>query len=257
MALFKSRKKVDEPVAASSPAESIEALRRRARHRLIGAAVLVLAGVLGFPLLFDTQPRPVDVDIPIQIPDRNKAKPLPPLAQKPAPAVAGKVTPPPSVPPQAAAVPQPPVITESRQEAGLPPAPAEAKVASASAPRPAAEVKPARPEPVAEKKPEAKAPAKAAEPTKAQALAEARTVDAAAAGVRYVVQVGAFAEKEKARAAQQKLERAGLRNYTNVAETRNGTRIRVRAGPFASRAEADKAAQKIKGLDMPAAILSL
>jgi DedD protein len=88
-------------------------------------------------------------------------------------------------------------------------------------------------------------------------LAEARTVDAAAAGVRYVVQVGAFAEKEKARAAQQKLERAGLRNYTNVAETRNGTRIRVRAGPFASRAEADKAAQKIKGLDMPAAILSL
>ena len=49
MAWFKSRKqKVDEPVAASSPAESIEAMRRRARHRLIGAAVLVLAAVVGF-----------------------------------------------------------------------------------------------------------------------------------------------------------------------------------------------------------------
>jgi DedD protein len=75
--------------------------------------------------------------------------------------------------------------------------------------------------------------------------------------VRYVVQVGAFAEKEKARMAQQKLDRAGLKNYTNVAETKNGPRIRVRAGPFASRAEADRAAEKIKGLALPAAILSL
>jgi DedD protein len=78
-----------------------------------------------------------------------------------------------------------------------------------------------------------------------------------AAGARYVVQVGAFAEKDKARQAQQKLEKAGLKNYTNVAETKNGARIRVRAGPFASKAEADEAAQKIKGLDLPAAILTL
>ena len=61
---------------AAAPAESVEAMRRRARHRLLGAAVLVLIGVIGFPLLFDTQPRPVSVDIPIEIPDRNKAKPL-------------------------------------------------------------------------------------------------------------------------------------------------------------------------------------
>ena len=51
-------------------------MRRRARHRLIGAAVLVLLGVVGFPILFDTQPRPIQVDIPIEIPDRNKAVPL-------------------------------------------------------------------------------------------------------------------------------------------------------------------------------------
>jgi spermidine/putrescine transport system permease protein len=69
MPLFKLRKKVDEPKAAASPAESIEVMRRRARHRLIGAVVLVLVGVVGFPLLFDTQPRPVAVDIPIVIPE--------------------------------------------------------------------------------------------------------------------------------------------------------------------------------------------
>ena len=90
MALFKLRKQVDEPVAPATPAESVDVMRRRARHRLIGAVVLVLAGVIGFPLLFDTQPRPVAVDIPIEIPDRNKVKPLPLPPQ--APVAAGKVT---------------------------------------------------------------------------------------------------------------------------------------------------------------------
>jgi DedD protein len=61
----------------------------------------------------------------------------------------------------------------------------------------------------------------------------------------------------KARETRQKVERAGLKTYTHVAETKEGKRIRVRVGPFATRAEADKAAQKIKGLDLPAAILTL
>jgi len=78
MAFFKFRKAGDDVAASPRQSESIEAMRRRARHRLIGAAVLVLAGVIGFPLLFDTQPRPVAVDIPIEIPDRNKVKPLAP-----------------------------------------------------------------------------------------------------------------------------------------------------------------------------------
>ena len=261
MALFKSRKKkVDEPVAASSPAESIEAMRRRARHRLIGAVVLVLAAVVGFPMLFDTQPRPVAVDIPIEIPDRNKAKPLP--AAPPAPQAAGKVTHSPAPPPVPAATPTT-VITETRSEAGLAPVVADKPEAKAAAPEKSAKADAApekKPEPKAEAKPpaaEKKAEAKPEpkeEPAKAQAAAESRAADASG---RYVVQVGAFAEKDKARQAQQKLERAGLKNYTNVAETRNGTRIRVRAGPFASRAEADKAAEKIKGLDLPAAILTL
>ena len=61
---------------AAAQAESIDDMRRRARHRLIGAAVLVLAGVVGFPLIFDSQPRPVAVDVAIDIPDRNKTAPL-------------------------------------------------------------------------------------------------------------------------------------------------------------------------------------
>ena len=61
---------------SNSPAESVEVLRRRARHRLIGATVLVIIGVVGFPLVFDTQPRPVSVDIAVDIPDRIKTKPM-------------------------------------------------------------------------------------------------------------------------------------------------------------------------------------
>ena len=37
---------------------------------------MVLVGVVGFPLLFDTQPRPIAVDIPIEIPGKNTVKPL-------------------------------------------------------------------------------------------------------------------------------------------------------------------------------------
>ena len=249
MALFKLRKKVDEPVAPASPAESVDAMRRRARHRLIGAVVLVLAGVIGFPLLFDTQPRPVAVDIPIEIPDRNKVKPLPLPPQ--APVAAGKVVTEPAPPPvEAKPEPKPEAkVAEAKPEAAPVPVP-EKK------PEPKAEARP-EPKPEAKAEPKARPEAKADDAAKARALLEGKTVDTAAAGTRYVVQVGAFADVNKAREARQRVERAGLKTYTNVAETRDGKRIRVRAGPFASRAEADKAAEKIKGLDLPAAILTL
>ena len=45
MAFFKFRKAGDDTAATAAQPESVEVLRRRARHRLIGAAVLVLVGV--------------------------------------------------------------------------------------------------------------------------------------------------------------------------------------------------------------------
>jgi DedD protein len=247
MALFKSRKAGDDAAAAPRKPESIEAMRKRARHRLIGAGVLVLIGVVGFPLLFDTQPRPIAVDIPIEIPDRDKAKPLPAPA-KPAtraPAVSGPVT----AAPATATATAPGSDAQAKDGAApVPPAAQEAKAEAA----PAAKVEP-KPEP----KPVAKAETKVAEGAKAKALLDGKPVAAAPPEGRYVVQVGAFADPAKAREARAKVERAGLKTYTHVAETKDGKRIRVRVGPFETRAEADKAASKIKGLDMPAAILTL
>lgn len=251
MAFFKFRKGGEKSPATRQPPESIEVMRKRARHRLIGAGVLVLVGVVGFPLLFDTQPRPIAVDIPIEIPDRDKVKPMPapPPRAAQAPVVSGPVTVAPAPPaPEAAAAPEAPPPGAGTETAHAKP---EAK------PEPQAEAK-------AEPKPEPKTAGKAAPAsengTRAQALLEGKPVQVAAAAPgdgRFVVQVGAFADPAKARATRLKVERAGLKTYTHVADTKDGKRVRVRVGPFATRAEADKAATKIKGLDLPAAILTL
>lgn len=266
MAFFKFRArgpKGDEQPA--SPAETIDDMRRRARHRLIGATVLVLVGVLGFPLLFDTQPRPLQVDIPIEIPDRDKVK-IPGagtggrIAQAEPAAAAEQGG---SVSADASLNAKEEVVTTRPQPA--PPARAEAKAAEA------------RPEPKAEPKTEAKAEsrseAKAAAPATADAGARARallegkattpaaTAAASAAAAeqagRFVVQVGAFADADKAREARTRLERAGLKTYTQEVQTKDGARIRVRVGPYGQRAEADKVAERIKALSLPASVLSL
>lgn len=80
---------------------------------------------------------------------------------------------------------------------------------------------------------------------------------AAADDGRFIVQIGAYAEADKAREVRLKLERGGIKTYTQVAETPDGKRIRVRVGPFQGRADADKAAAKIKALNLPVSILQL
>jgi DedD protein len=252
MAFFKLRKGGDKPKATAAgaprqPAESIEVMRRRAKHRLIGASVLVLIGVVGFPLLFDTQPRPISVDIPIEIPDRAKVKPLP--APEPAPTPAPALT-------QASPAPAPvasPSVAAAEVRPAEQPAP-ETKVI---------ETKVAEPKPEARPKPEAKPPSRPAPPPedggKAQALLDGKPL--ASTPVigegRFVVQVGAFADVAKARETRSKLERAGMKTYTQVVETKDGKRIRVRVGPFANKADADRAAQRVKGLELQAAVLTL
>jgi len=236
-------------------AESIEVMRRRARHRLIGAAVLVLIGVIGFPMLFDTQPRPIPVDIPIEIPDRNKVAPLVVPAPVEQQAVAAK-------PPAAPATPSAPARSSAASN-GLTDGEEIVPSARPAASRPAAAASapaPARPEPKPEPKPPAPAENKPApqrpdDAARARALLEGRAAEpaAAAADERFIVQVGAFEDAAKAREVRLKVERAGLKTYTQVA----GKFTRVRVGPFTSRAEADKAAARIKALDLSASVLTL
>ncbi|MCL1960745.1 MAG: SPOR domain-containing protein [Desulfovibrionaceae bacterium] len=276
--------------------ESIDSLRRRARHRLAGAAVLVLAIVVGFSLLFDSQPRPGVIDAPITIPDQDKAPPLrgPDLSASRVPAAAS---------------------LDEREEVVASPAPAARRAsepASQTAPAsPAADtarnVSPdtrasdearARRETEAKAKREAEAEAKARREADAKAKREAETkarreaeqraaekreadrvlallegrrtqpntapsaapnASAAAASSkgRFIVQIGAFTDAAKVREVRQQAERAGVKTYIQTVDTKGGKRIRVRAGPYASRSEAGKAAAALKKAGLPGPIQAL
>jgi DedD protein len=281
MAFFKfrwpgqSEQPAEKPVkrSRSSQAESIEVMRRRARHRLIGAAVLVIAGVVGFPLLFDSQPRPIPVDIPIDIPDRNKVAPLvvpaPAVAAPAAQSAASAPAAPTAAPRPTAARTAAPAATgitdgeelvQATRPAATRPAPAPAvATAPVAAPRP--EVRPES-KPPTTPPPEPRPPVRPDDAARARALLEGRTAEAPTATApaeesRFIVQVGAFAEADKAREARTKVERAGLKTYTQVVDTKDGKRTRVRVGPFNNRAEADKAAARIRALELPASVLTL
>lgn len=302
MAFFKFRwplggasKGRDERPPSGAQADSVEVLRRRARHRLIGSAVLVLAGVLGFPLLFDTQPRPIPIDIPIVIPDKNKVPALAVPTAGPAPSgiaadeevvsaadrrdnrsdaksvVAAAEPRKDAVKPEAKAEPKGEAKAERKPEP-KPEHKVEAKPEhkADAKPEPKSEARaPARPEPKVEakvdNKPEAKSDksdksdGKSDDAARARALLEGKAAPEAVASDanRFIVQVGAFSDVNKAREARLKLEKAGLKTYTQVVDTADGKRIRVRVGPFAGKAEADKAAGRIKSLDLPASILTL
>lgn len=212
MAFFKFRKGGDEQPAPAAQPESVEALRRRAKNRLIGAAILVVAGIVGFPLLVDKEPRPVAQDLPILIPARDQLAPL-------------------GLP------------SGSVGQGGNASRADTARASGAGTARAFED--------------EVSTGAAAQDTKNPSASGVAPSATASDAQVRYVVQVGSFGDAARARAARGKLERAGLRHYTQVIETKEGQRIRVRAGPFDSKAEADRAAAKIRQLDMAADVLSL
>jgi DedD protein len=265
MAFFKFRLPGNSPAVAAEAhvthsGDSVEVVRRRARHRLIGSVVLVFVAVVAFPLLFDSQPRPVAVDTPILVPDRHSTPPL----------VAGTPVPSPQAPakpllPAAPAVAPAPVSAQASLEPGKEEVVAPAKPAAvtsepadkpvqaqAPAPKASQPAVPARTE--AKDKPATKS---ADDGQKAKALLEGKNASAEHAA-KMVIQVGAFSDADKVREVRRKLEQAGLKTYTQSIEGKDGKRTtRIRVGPFESRAEADKAIARVRKLDLPANLISL
>lgn len=247
----------DTPTRSVDSADDLAMARTRARRRLMGAAVLVMAGVIGFPLVFETQPRPVPVDIPIEIPRKDGA---PALNMPPARVASGKAS--------------TPLIASPRDEAA--PAPAAEGPREGAAP---VTVPAERPAPPPEPKKPAAEPARAAaapapEAARAKALLEGKTEpradtkpvaakpvetkpEPARESGRFVVQAGAFADASAAREMRARLEKLGLKSYTQVVETSSGSRTRVRAGPYGTRDEAEKALAKAKAAGVSGVVLTL
>ncbi len=249
------QRKPAAPAAKPTTDKQVQALRVKARRRLIGAAVLVGVGVIGFPLLFETQPRPIPVDLPIVIPSRDAVTPplqVPPaqVAQiKPAEVVASAPLTDetePAPPSEPSAVPESRPQPQRKAEGGVDLMPA-ARISPKPAQPAEAPAEPAREQ--------ARSRADAA---RAQALLEGKpAAGVVAASSKYIVQVGAYADSKAAQEARMKLERIGLKTYVQAVDTPAGKRIRVRLGPFESRDAADKAAAKARAAGLSTAVLTL
>lgn len=238
----------EDPAAASAPHP--EALQRQAKYRLLGAVVLVVLAVIGFPMLVDKQPRPISSELRIEFPDKTTAPALAPpapvaLSGAAAPgAVVEPVEPNRPVRSTPAVVSAQASLSNAESIAGSTAAAPSPKPSNKPASTASAQAKPeAEPKPAP--KPDARSEAKPDKP----ADPDGQT--------RVVIQVGAFEDSKKITEVRSKLERAGIKTYIQVVDTKDGKRTRVRAGPFASKAEAEKAAEKIKKLDLPASLLTL
>lgn len=221
MALFRREPASGEPPKAKRGARAgktadheatVQRLRQQARRRLLGAAVLVGIGIIAFPIVFESQPRPVPMDLPIVIPAKERSEAPRSVAAADLPASL------------------PEALEQQVQEQPGPAPESQAPVVQVQAPAPA--------------------PVKPPEPTPTPTPTANNTA-------RFVVQVGAFADKAAAQTARRKLEAKGLKTYAQVAKTKDGDRIRVRLGPFADRAEAEKAAAKAKAAGLAGAVLTL
>lgn len=245
--------------AAEGPVDPVLPEKKRARRRLIGAIALVLAAVIGLPMILDSEPKSLGEDIAIQIPSKDK----PPLAggQRNA---SGKLTANGKVPAAAS--------LDKNEEVVAPPIAAEAP--KAAAPSPLSSDSPAGKAELAEQKQPAKSDANssrhmtakaddsprarallegAAEParqeTHAEAHQEAHAEKTKASfekkNGKYMIQVAALASQENAGQLQGRLKSAGIKSQTQKIATQSGDRIRIRVGPFVSKEEAEKTRAKL------------
>ncbi|MFM8736404.1 MAG: SPOR domain-containing protein, partial [Betaproteobacteria bacterium] len=63
---------------------------------------------------------------------------------------------------------------------------------------------------------------------------------------------GSYTDLDTVREVRQKLERMGIKTYTQAAVIEGVTRVRVRVGPFSSRQEAQEVQAKIKAAGVAA-----
>ena len=224
-----SRVTADDPVLTEDPEH------QRARHRLIGAAVLVLVAIIVLPRVLDSKPKSVSNDIAVTI-----VSSLP-----------------------AAAAPQPtsPPSAEQKSEEAKTATPPVAPAIAAPAPDPKESSKPIPPPPAAS------SPAKAVAPSpadKTMGLAAGEEIVVAAkpntpastgappaSSGKFVIQIGAFASEERANGWIAKLKEQKIPNYVLNRTGADGAKlIALRAGPFADKETAEAAEKKIKAMGL-------
>lgn len=223
-------------------------LKKRARRRLVGAVVLVTTVAVVLPMVLDSEPRPANQSISIQIPAQDAGV----IAKTPAPLIPAE---PVVVAPEAKSAPKvearsdvvPPVTAAAplKSEPG-----AEAKVEAKAKPEVKTEAKPAETKPVESKATETKPAESRPVETKAAKNETPKAKEAAKTAGAYVIQVAALSDAAKAKEMQAKIAGGGLKAYTEVVQTAKGPVTRVRVGPYASREAAEKARSLLQKLQL-------
>ena len=194
--------------------------QQRARHRLIGAAVLVLIAVVGLPRILDNSPKLAPNDIAVNI---VTSLPIPGTDAKPED--------------------KPKVVAEPIKEAP--------KVVPAPEPKVEAKVE-TKPIPPPNKAPGlGLAAGEEIIAAPSNGASNSPTNAATNGSGKYVIQIGAFASEERANGWIAKLKEQKIPNYVLNKNGSDGTKLYVlRAGPYADKDSAEAAEKKIKAMGL-------
>jgi DedD protein len=247
--------------------------KKRARRRVVGAAVLCLGLAVGLPFVFDAEPKKstrsaeqVPINVTVAKPAANPTLPAPTSSAPNAAGTDSSVAIPMASPvPPVVAIPPPvepdvpkqtPIETKAEVKAEVR---ADGKTEAKPALKPGTATPPI-PSTVTELI--AQGDKKKLEKQKADAAAKAAksAPDTASAATptkgKYLVQIGAFGSATGAQEQSKRATALGLKAFTEEISTNAGKRIRVRVGPFANKEQADKARDTLKAGGIDSALIA-
>jgi DedD protein len=270
---------------ANEPVDPVLPEKKRARRRLVGAIALVLAAVIGLPMIFDSEPKPVADDITIQIPPKDKPAPKGADMNQSAPSLS-------TIAASASLDPKEEVIKTSNGSTGSATAmnaggaviaavarngendkqSASAKTTSTDkqngeAHKPESKQELMHPETAsikADKKVEAKPAAQKlndAHKSKDKAKNSAASSDVGKSNTdknsgKFMLQVAALMTKEKINELQGKLKKAGFTTSAQKVATEAGVSTRIRVGPYSTKEEAERARAKLVKIGLNGTLVS-
>ncbi|NYT36673.1 SPOR domain-containing protein [Allopusillimonas soli] len=252
--------------ALSSEAQANE-LRSRARSRLIGALVLVLAAVVIVPMLFDSPTEPEQPATPVVVPSIQPPSTDPGSLAANTPADQGQV-PTPAQPDANSGMVEPDSNASGQaadagatedaertddaiQAPETSPEPA-AKPEPKPEPKPKPESKP-EPKPKSEPKPAAGDTQRTDDGSRALAILQGKVPPKPAASApergNYVLQIAAYSTEADAQSRRDKLASAGVTNaYVQKATSHGKPTYRLRVGPFPTHDAAQAAQARLRAL---------
>lgn len=222
----------DDPVLTEDPEH------QRARHRLTGAAVLVLVAIVVLPRVLDSKPKSVSNDIAVMIVSSLPA--VSPITPASPPVAESKVEEPKVAPPAFLVTPAPVPMSEAKEvsKAAMPVAPSASPSAAKANTAGTAD----------------KTLGLAAGEEIVIAAKSNPTATSGANGVssgKFVIQIGAFSSEERANGWIEKLKEQKIPNYVLNRTGADGAKlIALRAGPFSDKESADAAEKKIRAMGL-------